>query len=79
MNFDKSRVKNTPHTMSTRQASVDTCFFLRYLTGEPSDQAEVAEKVLRRAAAGKLELIVPEMVIAEIVWTLETSVFNMLT
>ena len=63
--------------MSTRQDSVDTCFFLRYLTGEPSDQAEVAEKVLRQAMAGKIELIVPEMVIAEIVWTLETSVFNL--
>jgi len=63
--------------MSTRQASVATCFFLRYLTGEPPDQAAKAERVLRRAMAGKIELIVPEMVIVEIVWTLETSVFNL--
>ena len=63
--------------MSAKQASADTCFFLRYLTGEPQDQAETAEKVLRQAMAGKLELIVPAMVIAEIVWTLETSVFNL--
>jgi len=63
--------------MNVKQASADACFFLRYLTGEPSDQAEIAERVLRRAMAGKLELIVPAMVIAEIVWTLETSVFNL--
>ena len=63
--------------MNVKQASADTCFFLRYLTGEPSDQAEMAERVLRRAMAGELELIVPAMVIAEIVWTLETSVFNL--
>jgi len=63
--------------MTAKQASADTRFFLRYLTGEPQDQAETAEKVLRQAAAGKLELIVPAMVIAEIVWTLETSVFNL--
>ena len=63
--------------MNAKQASADTCFFLRYLTGEPPEQAEIAERVLRRAMAGKLELIVPAMVIAEIVWTLETSVFNL--
>ncbi len=63
--------------MSTKQASADTCFFLRYFTGEPPDQAKAAEKVLRRARDGKLELIVPAMVIAEIVWTLESSVFNL--
>jgi len=63
--------------MGAKKASVDTCFFLRYLTGEPPDQAETAERVLRQAAEGKLELVVPAMVIAEIVWTLETSVFNL--
>ena len=63
--------------MAANKACVDTCFFLRYLTGEPPDQAEKAERVLRQAADGKIELIVPAMVIAEIVWTLETSVFNL--
>jgi len=63
--------------MNVKQASVDTCFFLRYLTGVPLEQAELAEKVLRRAMEGRLKLIVPEIVIAEIVWTLETSVFKL--
>lgn len=63
--------------MPILKASVDTCFFLRYLTGEPPEQAEKAEKALREAQEGKLQLVVPPMVIAEIIWVLETSIFNL--
>ena len=63
--------------MSMPRASVDTCFFLRYLTGEPSEQAEKAERTLRKAESGKLQLVVPSLVIAEIIWTLETSIFQL--
>ena len=77
MSYDELHVKSTLPAMVAKKASVDTCFFLRYLTGEPPDQAERAERVLRQVAAGKLELIVPAMVIAEIVWTLETSIFSL--
>jgi predicted nucleic acid-binding protein len=63
--------------MSVPRASVDTCFFLRYLTGEPPEQAEKAERTLRKAESGKLQLVVPSLVIAEIIWTLETSIFQL--
>jgi predicted nucleic acid-binding protein len=59
------------------RASVDTCFFLRYLTGSPPDQAEQAEKILQQAERGEIQLVVPPLVIAEIIWVLETSVFNL--
>jgi predicted nucleic acid-binding protein len=63
--------------MPVPRASVDTCFFLRYLTGEPSEQAEKTERALRQAETGKLQLVVPSLVIAEIIWTLETSIFQL--
>ena len=63
--------------MPIPRASVDTCFFLRYLTGAPPDQAEQAEKILQQAERGEIQLVVPPLVIAEIIWVLETSVFNL--
>ena len=63
--------------MAIPTVSVDTYFFLRYLTGEPSNQAEQADKVLREAEKGRIQLIVPPMVIAEIMWVLESSFSNL--
>ncbi len=63
--------------MPAPRRSVDTCFFLRYLTGVPPEQAEQAERVLREAQAGKVRLVVPALVIAELIWVLESSVFKL--
>jgi predicted nucleic acid-binding protein len=63
--------------MPIPRASVDTCFFLRYLTGASPDQAEQAEKILKQAERGEIQLVVPPLVIAEIIWVLETSVFDL--
>jgi len=43
--------------MPIPRASVDTCFFLRYLTGTPPDQAEQAEKILQQAERGEIQLV----------------------
>ena len=58
-------------------AVVDTCFLLRYLTGEPVEQAGQAEALLRKAGEGKLLLRVPSLVIAELIWTLESSIYHL--
>jgi predicted nucleic acid-binding protein len=63
--------------MSTPIAAADTCFLLRYLTGEPAEQADQAEALIRRAQAGKLVLRVPALVIAELLWTLESSIYRL--
>ena len=52
---------------------VDTNLFIRYLTNDDQAKAERVEKLLREAAAGKVRLVTAEMVIAEIVWVLESS------
>lgn len=52
---------------------VDTNLFIRYLTNDDQAKAERVELLLRDAAAGKVRLVTAEMVIAEVVWVLESS------
>lgn len=51
---------------------VDTNLFLRYLTNDIPEQADAFDRILQRAASGELCLVTSSMVIAEIVWTLES-------
>ncbi len=51
---------------------VDTNLFLRYLTNDVPAQADAVEMLLHRAAAGELQLVTSSLVVAEIVWTLES-------
>jgi predicted nucleic-acid-binding protein len=51
---------------------VDTNIFLRYLTDDVPDQAQQVDQLLRRAKQGEIELHTSVLIIAEIVWTLET-------
>ena len=52
---------------------VDTNLFIRYLTNDDQAKAERVELLLKEAAAGKVRLVTAEMVIAEVVWVLESS------
>ncbi len=52
---------------------VDTNLFIRYLTSDDNEKADRVEKLLDSAAAGKVQLVTTEMVIAEVVWVLESS------
>jgi predicted nucleic-acid-binding protein len=50
----------------------DTNLFLRYLTNDIPAQADAVEQLIRRASAGEIVLVINSLVIAEIVWTLES-------
>lgn len=54
------------------RAFVDTNLFLRYLTNDVPEQADAVERLLERAETGEIELTTDRLVIAEIVWTLES-------
>ena len=58
--------------MNRERIFVDTNLFLRYLTNDVPAQADAVEVILRRAAAGEISLTTNTLVIAEIVWTLES-------
>lgn len=51
---------------------VDANVFLRYLTNDRPAKARKAETLFKRAVSGKLSLKTSLLVIAEIVWTLES-------
>jgi predicted nucleic-acid-binding protein len=51
---------------------VDTNVFLRFLVNDVPEQADACEAIFRNAVAGEEALYTTDMVIAEIVWVLES-------
>jgi predicted nucleic acid-binding protein len=51
---------------------LDTNIFIRYLTNDDPDKAEKVDKLLIKAGRGKVQLITTELVLAEVVWVLES-------
>lgn len=49
---------------------LDANVLIRFLTGDPPDQARRARRLMQRAAAGEISLRVATVVIAEVVWVL---------
>jgi predicted nucleic acid-binding protein len=56
-----------------KTAFVDANVFLRYLTNDDPEKADRVDSLLDRAAAGEVRLLTTEMVLAEVVWVLESS------
>lgn len=54
----------------------DTNLFIRFFTGEPAGQAQESKKFLIQVSEGKHELFICDLVIAEIIYVLQ-SVFNL--
>lgn len=51
---------------------LDANIFIRYLNNDDPAKADRVEKLLDQAAAGEKQLLTTEMVIAEVVWVLES-------
>jgi predicted nucleic-acid-binding protein len=64
--------KRPPRVYSVDRLFVDTNVLIRYLTNDDPAKAERVEKILKRTIAGKAKLVMNNMVIAELVWTLES-------
>lgn len=52
---------------------VDANVFLRYLTDDDREEADRVAAVLSRAAKGDVRLVTTELVLAEVIWVLESS------
>ncbi len=55
-----------------KRVFVDTNIFIRYLTNDDPDKADRVELLLDRAEKGEIILITTELVMAEVVWVLES-------
>jgi len=51
---------------------VDTNLFIRYLTNDDPIKADRVEKMLDQAGRQKIKLVTAEIVLAEVVWVLES-------
>ena len=51
---------------------VDTNLFLRYLTNDIPEKAVLLETLLQKAESGQIKLVINTLIIAEIVWTLQS-------
>ena len=58
--------------MTPERWFADTNLFLRYLTDDIPEQADAVEELLNRAKRGELTLLTNPLVIAEVVWTLDS-------
>ena len=52
---------------------VDTNLFIRYFTNDDPHKADRVERLLEQARTGTIRLITADMVIAEVVWVLESA------
>ena len=51
---------------------IDTNLFIRYLTNDDPQKADRVDRLLEQAVNGKIGLMTAEIVLAEVVWVLES-------
>jgi predicted nucleic-acid-binding protein len=55
-----------------KRALIDANVILRYLTKDPPAMAEAAQKIIMDAQKGKVSLDIIPLIVAEVVWVLES-------
>lgn len=56
----------------SKKVVIDTNLLVRYLINDDQKKAEAVDDLLDKAVKGKIRIIVPSVVIAELVWVLES-------
>jgi predicted nucleic-acid-binding protein len=55
-----------------KRAVIDTNLLVRYLTEDDPSKANEVKRLLLKAAQGEIRLLIPSIVIAELVWVLQS-------
>ena len=56
----------------SKRAVIDTNLLVRYLTEDDPSKANDVKRLLLKAAEGEVRLLIPSVVIAELVWVLQS-------
>jgi predicted nucleic-acid-binding protein len=56
-----------------KQFVIDTNLLVRYLTNDEPQKAKAVDSLLNKALKGELKILIPSIVIAELVWVLESN------
>ena len=56
----------------TKRIVIDTNLLIRYLVNDDPRKAQVVDALLKKAASGEIQILLPAIVIAELVWVLES-------
>ena len=51
---------------------IDTNLLIRYLVNDDERKAQVVDALLKKAGRGEVQILIPSVVIAELVWVLES-------
>ena len=57
---------------SPKRVVIDTNLLVRYLTQDDPEKADAVESLLDKAGSGEVTILIPSIVIAELVWVLES-------
>jgi len=58
---------------NSKNVVIDTNLLVRYLTEDDPQKARAVDVLLNRAGKGELRILIPSIVVAELVWVLESS------
>ncbi len=56
----------------SKKVVIDTNLLVRYLTGNDPQKGRAVDNLLNKAIRGKLKILIPSIVVAELVWVLES-------
>lgn len=56
----------------TKRVVIDTNLLIRYLVNDDARKAQVVDALLKKAGEGELHILMPAVVVAELVWVLES-------
>jgi predicted nucleic-acid-binding protein len=64
--------KRWPAVEDRKRVVIDTNLLVRYLTDDDAAKAKAVDHLLKKAGKGEIRILIPSIVIAELVWVLES-------